>query len=173
MRHQLSLITAFVTVCLFIETNHLTAQQIKGTYAIKNVETEMLLRPKDASKDENAPIVMYSPINWKCLTWEFIHVQENTYLLKNLFSSKTFHPENNKPDNLSSLKQISLQKGNNFQQWEFITVDKNVYRIKLKNTELYITPANNSGNINTEVTLQKKTEGNLQLWTIYEQHPDM
>lgn len=173
MIRRIVLTSILLAGCLFPEAGHLSAQQIKGNYAIKNLETQMLLRPVNASKQENAAIVMYSPVNWKCLTWEFIHIQGNDYQLKNLFSLKTFHPENNKPEASSALKQISLQEGDAMQQWEFIPVGENAYRIKLRNTELYITPANNSGKVNTEVILQKRTEGNLQLWTIYEQHPSM
>lgn len=72
-----------------------------------------------------------------------------------------------------ALKQATLQEENVYEQWEFIPNGNDAYRIKLKNTELYLTPADNSGNTNTQVTLQKKSEGDLQLWTIYEQHPSM
>jgi len=66
------------------------AQVIKGTYAIKNVQTGMLLRIKDASKANGTPLVSYNPVNWKCMTWDFQHKEDNTYQLRNLFSGKTF-----------------------------------------------------------------------------------
>ncbi|MFO8000440.1 MAG: RICIN domain-containing protein [Marinilabilia sp.] len=172
MKNILIFKTAIVVLGLLF-ANFGYSQQIKGNYAIQNVETELLLRPKNASKQNEAPIVLYSPVNWKCLTWNFKHVEGNTYQLENLFSSKTFHPENNNAEAMVALKQTPLQEENSFQQWEFIPTGNDAYRIRLKNTELYLTPADNSGNTNTEVNLQKKLEGNLQLWTIYEQHPTM
>jgi hypothetical protein len=36
--------------------------QIKGTYAIKNVETGIVLRIKDANTADGTPIVAYSPL---------------------------------------------------------------------------------------------------------------
>ncbi|MFC3362477.1 RICIN domain-containing protein [Pedobacter fastidiosus] len=69
------------------------AQIIKGNYAIKNVQTGMLLRVKDASGKNGTPLVAYDPQNWKCMTWDFKNVDGNTYQLLNLFTSKTFQPK--------------------------------------------------------------------------------
>jgi hypothetical protein len=78
--------TVFLTVNGF-------SQNIKGTFAIKNVSTGMLLRVMDANKKNETPIVAYSPTNWKCMTWDFNQVEGNTYLLRNLFTNKTFQPQ--------------------------------------------------------------------------------
>jgi hypothetical protein len=72
----------------------LFAQVIHGTYAIKNEQTGMLLRIKDANGKNGTPLVAYNPVNWKCMTWDFKHVEGQTYQLKNLFTSKTFQPKN-------------------------------------------------------------------------------
>jgi hypothetical protein len=64
--------------CLFFYSTSFS-QVIKGTYAIKNVETGMLLRIKDANKKDGTPLVAYSPVNWKCMTWDFIHVEGQSY----------------------------------------------------------------------------------------------
>ena len=51
---QLSIIIIWYAIC---STSF--AQVIKGTYAIKNVQTGMLLRIKDADKKDGTPLVAY------------------------------------------------------------------------------------------------------------------
>ena len=147
------------------------AQTIKGTYAIKNKATGLLLRPLNASKADGAPIVMYSPTNWKCLTWEFNHIEGNTYHLKNLFSSKTFHPKGGKLDKGVPLEQVAFQTSTSYDKWEFIEVDKGHYQIRLAGTELYLSPESKTGKVNTPVILTTFSDDDVLLWTIYVQDP--
>lgn len=147
------------------------AQLIKGTYAIKNVATGMLLRIKDANKKDGTPLVSYSPLNWKCMTWDFQQVEGHTYQLKNLFTGKTFQPETTAA-NGTSLAQKPLVEKEATQLYEFLPAGKNAYIIRLKNTELYLTPADEKGAANSDIILAKKRNDQLQQWTIYEQHPE-
>lgn len=140
-------------------------QTINGTYAIRNVESGKLLRPKNANKQDNTSIVLYSPTNWKCLTWDFQHIDGETYQLKNLFTSKTFVAEN------SLLKQMPLINGQENQKWVFEKENNDKYRIRLKGTNLYITPTDKKSATNSPVGLSDKIHSDIQLWTIYEQHP--
>lgn len=149
------------------------AQIIKGTYAIKNAETGMLLRIKDANKKDGTPLVAYSPVNWKCMTWDFKHTGGQAYQLENLFTNKTFQPVDGSVNEGVTLEQSPLLDNDSNQQYEFIPVDKNLYLIKLKNKELYLAPADSKGSINTAIILTKKTNTKLQQWSIYEQHPEM
>jgi len=136
------------------------SQEIEGTYAIKNVETGLLLRIKDANQKNGTPLVSYSVVNWKCVTWDFIHVGEQSYQLRNLFTGKTFQPVNQIPVDGIELEQQVLNSEQENQVFEFLPVEKDVYLIRLKETELYI-------------ILSKKNGSKLQQWTIYEQHPTM
>jgi hypothetical protein len=145
------------------------AQIIKGNYAIKNVLTGMLLRVKDASNKNGTPLVAYDPQNWKCMTWNFISVEGNTYQLKNLFTGKTFQPK--QADIALEEQPISLGSSN--QQYEFEPAGKDIYLIKLKGTDLYITPEDKKGASNSAIILVKKTKTKEQQWTIYEQAPTM
>jgi hypothetical protein len=145
------------------------AQIIKGNYAIKNVLTGMLLRVKDASNKNGTPLVAYDPQNWKCMTWNFISVEGNTYQLKNLFTGKTFQPK--QADIALEEQPISLGSSN--QQYEFEPAGKDIYLIKLKGTDLYITPEDKKGASNSAIILVKKTKTKAQQWTIYEQAPTM
>ncbi len=149
------------------------AQNIKGTYAIKNVSTGMLLRVMDANKKNETPIVAYSPTNWKCMTWDFNQVEGNTYLLRNLFTNKTFQPQKGEGSEGIALEQQPVENSKTSQQWEFISTANNTYMIKLKGSDLYVTPLDKNGAVNSKIILSKKRSDKTQYWTIYEQHPDM
>ncbi len=147
------------------------AQTIQGTFAIKNVQTGMLLRPLEASNKNATPIVSYQPTNWKCMTWDFKKAGDQTYYLQNLLTGKTFQPASKTPADGTALEQQPIEEGP-AQQWEFIAAKNNAFMIRLKGTELYITPSE-EGSINSKILLEKKKAGESQLWTIYEQHPTM
>lgn len=147
----------------------LFAQNIKGNYAIKNVLTGMLLRVKDANGKNGTPLVAYDPQNWKCMTWNFIAVEGNTYQLKNLFTGKTFQPKTSDV----ALEEQPLNLGSANQQYEFEPAGKDIYLIKLKGTDLYLTPEDKKGTTNSAIILAKKMKTKDQQWTIYEQSPTM
>ena len=160
---RLSILSLCLTTCLTV-----FSQVIKGNYAIKNLETGLLLRPLEASNKNETPIVGYSPTNWKCMTWNFMQVSGNTYCLKNLLTHKTFQPAAAATDGIT-LKQEPLVTENQQQQWEFIPAEKGTYLIRLKETELYLTAVKND--INSNITLAAKKNNKTQYWTIYEQDP--
>jgi len=151
----------------------LFSQEIQGTYAIKNMETGLLLRIKDANQKNGTPLVSYSVVNWKCVTWDFIHITGQSYQLRNLFTGKAFQPVNQIPVDGTELEQQVLISNQGNQLLEFLPVEKDVYLIKLKGTELYITPSEEKGIVNSSIILSKKNGSKLQQWTIYEQHPTM
>lgn len=158
-------------LCLFLSLAA-AAQDIKGTFAIKNVEIGLLLRIKDANGADGTPLVSYTPVNWKCMTWDFQSQGGNVYQLKNLFTGKTFEPIGKSASEGTALHQQKFQAGAANQEYEFIPVEKNVYCIRLKGTELYLSPSEN-GEVNSAVVLSKKTDSKRQQWTLYEQHPTM
>lgn len=148
-----------------------SAQQIRGTFAIKNVETGIVLRIKDANTTNGTPVVAYSPVNWKCVTWSFKQVEGQTYTLTNLFSGKTLQPQSTETNAGVILEEQPFNAGAKNQLYEFIPVEKNQYLIRLKNTELYITPSDDKGNVNANIILAKKNNTRLQHWTLQEQKP--
>jgi hypothetical protein len=148
------------------------AQDIKGNYAIKNVQTGMLLRIKDANSKTGTPIVAYYPENWKCMTWDFKKTDANTYQLRNLFSNKTLQPVSLAAADVAFHEQ-PLIPGDEKQQYEFIAVKKDTYLIKIKGADLYITPADPKGEVNSAIILAAKKGTPDQQWFIYEQAPTM
>ncbi|SFD25008.1 RICIN domain-containing protein [Spirosoma endophyticum] len=162
---------SLILFCLIVPASF--AQTIKGHYAIKNTQTGLLLRVQDAKKANGTPIVAYSPVNWKCVTWDFMHIEGDTYQLRNLFTSKTLQPEDSAPGDGINLEQQPLVTAQTNQEYEFIPTGKATYRIKLKGTDLYITPSDSKGSVNSRITLAKKADSKAQLWTIYEQDPEI
>lgn len=148
------------------------AQDIKGNYAIKNVQTGMLLRVKDANSKNGTPLVAYYPENWKCMTWNFKKTDTNTYQLQNLLTNKTFQPSGAVALN-TAFDEQPLVAGDAKQQYQFIRVKKDTYMIKVKGTELYLTPADGKGSVNSAIILAAKSNTPNQLWSIYEQAPTM
>lgn len=167
MKNVFFAILLVVTAAAFTQ-----AQNISGTYAIKNVQTGVYMRIKDANKKDGTPIVAYSPVNWKCVTWDFKNAEANTYELKNLFSDKTLQPVGAAAQDVA-MEETPVVPGAGNQQFEFIAAGKNVYFIKLKGTDLYLTPSDDHGEINNPIVLKKMSGGKLQQWTLVEQHPVM
>lgn len=147
-----------------------SAQTINGTFAIQNTITGKNLRPFDAGGQNGNRIVLYNHVEWKCMTWKFININENTYQLKNLFTSKTFQPKENIARSGSQLEQQPVSTSL-FQQWEFIKSPGNSFLIRLKGTELYITAS--SDKTNSDIILQEKRSDSLQMWRLVAQNPDM
>lgn len=157
---------------IFLFTLVSQGQKIKGTYAIKNVKTGMLLRIKDANDRNGTPLVAYNPQNWKCMTWEFQNKGGDTYQLKNLYTNKTFQPLGQEKDHTIIEQQPLVADASN-QKYEFIEIKKDVYLIRLRSTELYLTPADPEGSTNSAILLTNKKDALLQQWTIYPQNPTM
>ncbi|MGI4864902.1 MAG: RICIN domain-containing protein [Janthinobacterium lividum] len=149
-----------------------TAQVLQGTFAIRNVKTGLLLRIQDARPADGTPLVAYTPTNWKCMTWNFEHVEGNVYRLQNLFTHKTFQPDAT-PAAGAALRQRPLAANQVGQQWEFELGTAQTYRIRLRGTALYVAPANATGAANTPIVLAEKADTPLQFWTLYIQHPTM
>ncbi|GAO42526.1 RICIN domain-containing protein [Flavihumibacter petaseus] len=159
---------------LLFLTNDALAQVKPGTFALKNVETGMYVRIKDANSAEGTPIVAYDPVNWKCVTWELKPDAGTTWQLVNLFSHKTLGlAGSNHTKQQASAQELfeqQVQKGSASQLYEFIPAGKDQYRIRHKNTGLYMTMSASAGT-NDPVYLATFTETKNQLWTLHEQHP--
>ncbi len=164
--------TAFLFIAIFLFIVSAFTQTIKGNYAIKNVQTGLLLRVKDANSKNGTPLVAYSPENWKCMTWNFKQVEGNAYQLQNLFTNKTFEPLTDSAQKEITLSEQPLATKIN-QQYEFIPAENNSYFIKLKDSDLYITSPTNEAEVNAKILLQKKNNNSTQRWTIYTQNPTM
>lgn len=148
-------------------TTGIKAQTINGTYAIQNVQTGKNLRPYAAGKGDGNPLVLYNHHKWKCMTWEFIHMEGETYQLKNLYTAKTFQPSSKTEEGVSLWQQPIKEE--NQQYWEFIEQADNTYLIRLKGTDLYVTAS--SDKTNSNIILMPKQNSVAQQWKLIKQKP--
>lgn len=142
-------------------------QNYANTYAIQNVSTGKDIRVKDVGVKDESEIILYTHNEWECLTWEFIQLEDNTYLLKNLCTQKTFEPSSS-PKQGVGLWQQSLGRSH-FQYWEFIDQYDETHLIRLKDTELYLTATSDEDN--SPIILMPKQESDKQLWKLIRQNP--
>jgi hypothetical protein len=139
----------------------------ENTYAIQNVGTGNALRPYNANIENDVDLISYPIKNWECITWEMIAIDDNTFLLKDLFTEKTFQPKS-EPKPGVGLWQKSLG-GSQLQHWEFLKQSDETYLIRLKGTELYITTS--STKKDSPIILMPKQENKIQLWKLIRQTP--
>ena len=146
--------------------------QLHGDFALKNVHTGKYVRIKDANGADGTPIVAYSPVNWKCVTWQFQPSAAGSYTLKNLLSGKTLQPlkGETKPGTALEEQPLDAQKP---QEYELVAAGREQYRIRLKGTDLFLTPSDPRGATNSSIVLQPEQTGDLQEWVLVEQHPTM
>jgi hypothetical protein len=138
-----------------------------NAYAIQNVETGKCIRVHDAGIDDGRRIVLYPHQNWECITWQFIKLEGDIYLLKNLYTQKSFQPSSS-PETGVTLWQQPLG-GDRLQYWEFIKQPDETYLIRLKDTDLYIKiTSNRNGSDLILMPLQNTTQ---QQWVLIEQRP--
>jgi hypothetical protein len=146
-----------------------TVQQvISGSFAIRNVKTGKNLRPRNAGVSDGNDIILYPHNKWKCLTWQFNHIEGTAYQLQNLYTGKTFEPLSD-PETGVALWQQRMNKDNGAQSWEFIEQQDGIYLIRLKDTELYITVSSSS--TNSPIILMPYQNSNEQQWKLIEQYP--
>lgn len=144
-----------------------TVQQIiSGDFAIRNIETGKNIRPYNSGTSDGNDIILYPHNEWKCLTWQFNHVEGTTYQLQNVYTRKTFEPVSDLESGVALWQQpIS----DNSPQWEFIEQQDGIYAIRLVDTELYISIS--SDKTDTPIVLMPFENINSQLWELIEQYP--
>lgn len=142
-------------------------QNYANTYAIQNVGTDKCLRPYNAGNDDGTKIISYSHNNWECLTWQMIELDKDAYLLKNLYTQKSFEPSA-MPESGMGLWQQTLG-GSRLQYWEFIKRTDETYLIRLKDTELYLTTTSDENN--SDIILMPRQDADNQQWRLIRQTP--
>lgn len=173
MKKILLIILAIVALVFIIAISFRIRKDIRkklnfvNTYAIQNVETKNTIRPFNANIENGVEIISYPHNNWECITWEFIEIEPNMYLLKNLYTQKTFQPASN-PKSGVGLSQHNLG-GTPLQYWEFVKQTDETYLIRLKGTELYITTSSNK--TDSPIILLPKNGSKKQPWKLIRQTP--
>ena len=174
MIYRILFFTLLAIVLLFILAfgqrvyhGYLKKKNTVNSYAIQNVKTGKAVRVHNAGIDDRTKIILYKHHNWECMTWQFIQLEGDTYLLKNMYTQKTFQPSSS-PKPGVDLWQRPLG-GDSLQYWEFIRQPDEAYLIRLKGTELYITVSSDENN--SPIILMPIQNSIEQQWNLIEQHP--
>lgn len=138
-----------------------------NTYAIQNIKTDKCIRPYKADFQDDNKVILYKLNNWECITWQLIDVEDNTYLLKNLYTEKTFQPAEEAAEGIT-MWQKPLG-GSKMQYWQFIKQDDGNYIIRLKDSELYLTAEGEEQNSN--IVLEPLENNDFQKWRLVKQNP--
>lgn len=141
--------------------------QTPNSFQIQNSKSNKTIRPYNAQLENGNAIIQYELKNWECTTWQTIEIEPNIFLLKDLYTQKTFQPFN-LPKEGARLYQVPMG-GSKLQHWEFIKQDKDQYYIRLKDYNLYITSIYNE--VNEPLVLEKLNKSKNQLWKLNSQQP--
>lgn len=166
----LLLLTALTVIALvgFRTRKNLQKKRNRANaFAIQNLQTRTNLRPLDAGIQDQTPLILYPPHDWECQTWEFIRVGPQRFLLKNLYTEKTFEPST-EPAAGTALWQRSLGEGAH-QVWVCEAHTDGSCLIRLEGTSLYLTAP--SSQTNARVTLAPWQSSDAQRWTLLRQNP--
>ena len=159
-----------ISIETFSDMNNDNVSQsiISGSFAIRNVGTGKNIKPYNSDKYDGNDIILYPHNEWKCLTWQFNHIDGIAYQLENLYTQKTFEPKSHLVSGVTLWQQ---PLNNNSPQWEFIKQQDGVYAIRLKDTELYLTISSNK----TDAAIILLPYGNTssQQWKLIEQYPNV
>lgn len=151
--------TLLILCMVYAPFNGSLAGPEAAAYSLKNKATGMVLRPSGASRAEDAPMVLFSPRAWKCVTWELTAVEENVYSLRNLYTNKTFEVAD------QSVVQRSLDPENIAQRWKLKEVEEGEYLLLSNETSLALQPEEAS-NKNSRVSLAETTGNDIQRWIL-------
>jgi hypothetical protein len=138
-----------------------------NAFMIKNEQSGLVIRPQNAGIADGVPIIQFTPQNWECTTWQMIEIGPNTFLLKDLYTQKSFAPVGT-PDAGALLEQRPIG-GDRNQHWQFNHQEDDTYTIQLAGTDLFITST--SSTVDDRLTLQEASDGADQRWTLTQQHP--
>jgi hypothetical protein len=100
------------------------------TCQIRNVKHQELLRPRDANNANGTPIVLYPAQPWKCMTWKLQPAGESAFLLRNLFTAKTFSAAADASGPHQPVTQVPLAKdGEGAPKWQLTRLEDGSYKI--------------------------------------------
>ena len=131
------------------------------SHQIASVAKEDLLRPRDASNKEGAPIVLYPKQDWKCMTWKFEPAGDGVRLM-NYFTHKTLYPSGTQ-DGAPVAQHAAGKDVAEVERWRFVPVGENVYRIEHVGTGKALTVTSNG-----HVVVDPWTDGAGQKWKLLE-----
>lgn len=139
------------------------ASLVGESHQIENVGDPNLLRPRDASSAEGAPIVLYPHQDWKCMTWKFEAVGDvatGEVRLMNYFTHKTLYPTAS-AEGSAVTQHAAAKVPAAAEAWKFVPLAGNTYRIDHAASGLTLTASPDG-----KITVQKWSDTAGQKWKL-------
>jgi hypothetical protein len=154
MKLVIGLIAALCSIVLAVEPATQPAALAGESHQIENVAQRLLLRPRDASSKDGAPIVLYPHQDWKCMTWRFEPAGDDgrEIRLVNYFTHKTICPDGTTHGSAVTQHTLSKSGDNRSEGWRFVPVSEGVYRVEHVATGLTLTVKSDDS-----ITIEKYT----------------
>jgi hypothetical protein len=145
-------------------------------FQVRNRKFGDLLRPRDASNRDGTRIVLYPAQPWKCMIWRFTNSGENSFRLKNQFTSKSFAAATNTPpEKPSPVIQVPCAADTHHAPaWNFTKSPDGSYRIVQPGSNLALTATDSEGG-EVRVVLSPWRDADEQKWELLKapEHPTM
>ena len=145
------------------------------TYQIRNSKYGTLLRPKNANHANGTPIVLHTAQPWKCMAWKLQSVDQSGFLVKNLFTHKTFsakHDGNNAQSAAVIQVPLSQEATKGKAIWQFIRLKDGNYKIVDKQSESVLTADPKGDESHIIITLEPWHDLPAQKWVLEKVDPN-
>jgi hypothetical protein len=172
MMSYLTRMTCAGLVLFFAATLHVSAEiatnSAPKSYQIRNVKYADLLRPEDANNANGTRIVLYPAQPWKCMTWKLLPAGDDTFHVRNHFTSKTF--DGATTNDASPVVQMPFGKDASARPaWRFIKLSDGTYEIADPKTGRVLTAEKDGGS--AKIALEPWHEQLEQKWELIETDP--
>jgi hypothetical protein len=135
------------------------------SFQVRNRKYGDLLRPRDASNRDGAPIVLYPGQPWKCMIWRFTDDGKCGFRLKNHFTSKSFGPATVTEGKPTPVQQVPCAAdAHDAPGWTFVRQADGSYRVGQPGTDLVLTAAESPEG--TRVVLAPWRNADEQKWDL-------
>lgn len=152
MKYSLAMSGLILLLAPLLCSGNSDAEVQPGIYSLRNQESGLLLRPRDAGRKDGNTMVLYPEYNWKCLKWD-VAPTDHGCTLRNLFTDKTFQPADFSPKAGMPVLQQTIDPAEKLQRWEILPSADGYVKIRLAGTDLYLMPATPNAEVNTALVL--------------------
>jgi len=139
--------------------------QPQGSHMIRNQKYQLMLRPRDASRKDGTPIVLYAYQPWKCMGWRF-EPQPGGARLVNYFTGKTFEAQTQSGSDAPLIQMPATPETAARQSWNFVSIGGGLYKIELPAGGLVLTAIDPEGNGDIQVILSPWKGSDAQKWQL-------
>lgn len=174
MKKLLPLLTLLAVVLAGNAADELLTATANSSFHVRNRKFGDLLRPRDASNRDGAPIVLYPGQPWKCMIWRFSAAGTNGFRLQNHFTSKSFGPATRAKGKVVPVQQVRCaQNAQDAPAWTFARLADGAYRIGEPGTDRVLTAEDSAEGV--RVVLSPWQNSDHQKWELLKapEHPTM